>query len=57
MRTILSRTPNRDFQRFYSCEIIPSHIPVPAIGKIKKRRAARYSHAGQTSIRDVIVMI
>ena len=57
MRTILSRTPHWDFHWFYSCEIIPSHIPVPAIGKIKKWRLARWSHAGQTSIRDVIVML
>ena len=57
MGTIPSRTPDRDFHWFYSCEIIPSHIPVPAIRTIKKRRAARWSHAGQTSIRDVIVML
>ena len=34
-----------------------SHIPVPASGKDRKRTAARRSHAGRTSIRDVIVML
>ena len=42
---------------FYPCEIILSHIPVPARVKDKKRTAARRPHAGRTSIRDVIVML
>ena len=34
-----------------------SHTTVPALGKDKKRIAARRLHAGRTSIRDVIVML
>ena len=30
-----SRTPDQDFCGFYMCEINPSHIPVPALGKDK----------------------
>ena len=29
-RTNLSHTPDRDFHCFYPCEIILSHIPIPA---------------------------
>ena len=53
-----SRKPDQDFRCFYACEIIPSHIPVPAQGKGNiKRTAARWPHAGPTSIRNVIVML
>ena len=34
-----------------------SHTPVPALGKDKKRLAARRPHAGRTSFHDVIVML
>ena len=37
------------FSLFYPCEIIPSHIPVPAGGKDKKTNS-------RTSALDVIVM-
>ena len=50
---IFSRTPDRDFRCFYTCEIILSHIPVPASGKHKKEQP----HAGRTSILDIIVML
>ena len=33
---LYSRTPDRDFCCFYSCEIFLSHTPVPAIRKDKK---------------------
>ena len=32
------------FRWFYACEIILSHIPVPALGKDKNRTAARWPH-------------
>ena len=45
------------FPLFYPCELILSHIPVPARREDKKRTAARRPHAGRTSIRYVIVML
>ena len=44
------------FLLFYPCWIILSHIPIPALGKDKKKTAARRLRAGGTLIRDVIVM-
>ena len=44
-------------QPFYPCEIILSHIPVPARGKDKKQTATRKLHADHTLIPDVIVML
>ena len=52
-----SRTPDRDFRCFYPCEIFLSHTPIPALGKGKKRTAARHPHVGRMSILDVIVML
>ena len=37
--------------------ILLSHIPVPALGKDKKRTATRGPHTGRMSFRDVIAMI
>ena len=55
--TFISRTPDRDFCCFYTCERILSNTFVPALGKDKKKRtAARRPHAGRTSIRDAILM-
>ena len=54
---IYSHTPDRDFCCFYPCEIILSHIPVPAREKGKNRTAARRQYAGRTLIRDVIKML
>ena len=34
-----------------------SNTPEPALGKVKKRMAARRPHVGRTSIRDVIIML
>ena len=48
-----SRTPDRDFLCFYPCEIILSHIPVPAHGKDKKRTITRRP----ALIGDIIVML
>ena len=45
MREEISRIPDRDFRRFYPCEIILSHIRVPARGKDKKQTAARRPQA------------
>ena len=42
---------------FYLSHILLSYIPVPALGKDKKRTAARRPHAGRTSFRGVIAMI
>ena len=49
---------HRDHSILYAlvCEIILSHIPVPARGKDKRQTAARRLHAGCTVICDVIVM-
>ena len=55
-KTLYSCTPDRDFRCFYPYEIILSQIPVPARGKEKKLTAARWPHAGHTSIHDIIVM-
>ena len=41
---------------FYPCEMILSHIPLPARGKDKKRIATRRLHADCTLIHNVIVM-
>ena len=45
-RHIFSRTPDRYFHWFYPCEIILSHISVPARWKAKKQTAALRQHAG-----------
>ena len=34
--SFLSRTPDRHFRCCYPCEIVLSHTPIPALGKIKK---------------------
>ena len=39
------------------CEKTLPHKPVPALGKEKKRTAARLPHAPRTSIQDVTVII
>ena len=39
-----SRTPDLDFRCFYPCEIFLSHTPIPALGKDKKRTAARWPY-------------
>ena len=39
-----SRTPDGDFRWVYPCEIILSHIPVPAPGKDKKWTVACWPH-------------
>ena len=49
----ISRTPDQHFRCFYSCEIILSHIPIPALRKDKNGKP----HAGGTSIRDVSVLL
>ena len=33
--------PDRDFRSLHPCDISLSHIPVPALGKDKKRTTAR----------------
>ena len=48
-----SRTPDRNTNCFYPCEIILSHIPVPARGKDKNEQP----HVNRTSIRDVITSL
>ena len=50
---IVSRTPDRDFRCFCPCEIILSHIPVPARGKDKNRTA--YTSAARWSHLDVMI--
>ena len=52
-----SRTSDRDCRRFYSCEMIVSHIPVKARRIDKKRTAARRPHTSRTSIRAVIARL
>ena len=52
-----SHTPDRDFRRFYPCEISLAHIPVPAHGKEKKKTATHQRHVRSTSICDIIVML
>ena len=47
-----SRTPDRDFHCFQWCEIILSHIPVPARGKDKNEQ----QQVGCTSIRDIVML-
>ena len=53
VKSVFSCTPDRNFRCFNPCEIILSHIPVPAHGKDKNEEP----HAGRTSIHDVIVML
>ena len=52
---LFSHTPDWD-PSFFACEIMISRIPIQACGKDKKGAAARWQHAGRTSIRYVIVM-
>ena len=51
--TFISCTPDQDFHCIYPCEIILSHIPIPAHGKIKKEQP----HVRHMSIRDVIIVL
>ena len=54
---VISPTPDQDFHCFYPCNIILSHILIPACRKGKNRTAARQPHTGRTSIHDVIVKL
>ena len=38
-------------------DVVCENIPIPALGKDKKRTTARRQHASRTSIRDVIVVL
>ena len=42
---------------YYPCEIILSHIPVPAHRKDKKQTAPCMPHASHALIHDVIIML
>ena len=38
-------------------DLVWENIPLPALGKDKKRTAARRQHASRTLIRDVVVVL